>query len=436
MNPSPAEPTGLARSLPPVYAAAALRLAFPLLALPVMALRLGADEFGRLSLLLVWAGVLSMGVEGGFLAAATREAVRADASGRWRLAQQVFSARCALSVVSAVAAVAVSMWLSPGSLAAALLLAALACALGWPATWYLQASGQLHRWAWVELAVHALWLAAVFMLAHSVAAYLALNAIAALALAVAGWWWLRRDLRLQLSLQPRLQPRLHPHLQARPHANDGLWSAPALRPGLRLGWTMLPVSLAGAAYSFALPAVASSQMARSELGLYYLADRVVRAVLSAGDPVLQIVYPRIVARFGQSARAAWTLAGRWALAGALAGGLMWAAAALGWPLLQGLFSARAGGIDTAALGPVFLTLALLWPLLLGWKFLGYAMLGSGQYDRAYRACVVIGGVVGAAAAWTWAGQGAHALALVALAVEGVVIATALAGMALTRRAAA
>jgi O-antigen/teichoic acid export membrane protein len=407
---------GLARSLPPVYAAAALRVAFPLLALPVMAARLGADEFGRLSLLLVWAGVLSMLVEGGFLAAATREAVRADAPGRWRLAQQVFSARCVLSAAAALAAVAVSLWLSPGSPLAALLLAVLACALGWPATWYLQASGQLHRWARVELVVYALWLAAVFALAHGVGSYLALNAVAALALAGAGWWWLRRDLRAG--------------------GKGGLWSASALGPGLRLGWTMLPVSLAGAAYSFALPAVASSQMARSELGLYYLADRVVRAVLSAGDPVVQLVYPRIVARFGQGARAAWGYAGRWALAGAAAGGAMWLAAALAWPGLQSLFGARAGAVDTAALGPVFLTLALLWPLLLGWRFLGYAMLGSGQYDRAYRACVVVGGVVGAAAAWRWAGQGATALALVALAVEGVVIASALAGIALTRRASA
>ena len=85
---------------------------------------------------------------------------------------------------------------------------------------------------------------------------------------------------------------------------------------------------------------------------------------------------------------------------------------------------------------VLLTLALLWPLLLGWKFLGYAMLGSGRFDRAYRACVVVGGVFGVAAAAAVAAQGALALAGVAIAVECVVIATALAGMALTRRTSA
>jgi hypothetical protein len=36
-------PRPLARSLPPVYAAAALRLAFPVRLLPLMAARLGAD---------------------------------------------------------------------------------------------------------------------------------------------------------------------------------------------------------------------------------------------------------------------------------------------------------------------------------------------------------------------------------------------------------
>ncbi len=67
-----AEAPALARSLPPVYAAAALRLAFPLVLLPLMAVRLGAEGFGRLGLVLVWAGLLSTLVEGGFLAAATR----------------------------------------------------------------------------------------------------------------------------------------------------------------------------------------------------------------------------------------------------------------------------------------------------------------------------------------------------------------------------
>ena len=51
----------LKRALPPVYAAAAVRLLFPLLVLPVMAVRLGTDEFGRLGLMLVWAGLLAGG---------------------------------------------------------------------------------------------------------------------------------------------------------------------------------------------------------------------------------------------------------------------------------------------------------------------------------------------------------------------------------------
>ncbi len=409
----------LSRSLPPVYGAALLRLAFPALLLPVMAARLGADEFGRLSLFLVWAALLSTLVEGGFLAAATRLAVVADAAGRWALARQIFSARVVLSgaVMLLSAAVALTLLQAPSAaeaLAGALLLGVAACAVGWQATWYLQASEQLHRWAWVEIAVYAVWALAVLGLGHSALAYLALQVLATTVLAGAGWWWLRRDLR-------------------EPAATQALWTAAAVRPGLRLGWTMLPVSVAGAAYSYALPAVASAAMSRSELGVYFLADRIVRAVLGAADPVFQIVYPRIVAHFQLGARAAWLYTARWALLGAVAGGALLLAGVLAWPLLSAVLAAQKGAFDTARAAPVLLTLGLLLPLLLCWKFFGYAMLGSGRYDRAYRACVVVGGVAGVLGAWQFGGGGAAVLSRVAVAVEGLVIAAAVAGMLLTHR---
>ena len=91
-------PPRLLTALPQVYAAAAVRLALPLVVLPLVATRLGAAEFGRLGFILVWAGLLATLVEGGFLAAATRLAVAADPMARWRLAQQVFGARLALSL--------------------------------------------------------------------------------------------------------------------------------------------------------------------------------------------------------------------------------------------------------------------------------------------------------------------------------------------------
>src|SRR5205814_5513289 len=111
-------------------------------------------------------------------------------------------------------------------------------------------------------------------------------------LAALGWRWLARDL-----------------------AARALWSRAAVQPGLRLGWTMLPVSITGAAYSYALPAVASAQMSRGELGLYYLVDRVVRSLIGAADPLFQLIYPRIVARFAAGARAALRYVARWAAAG-------------------------------------------------------------------------------------------------------------------------
>ncbi len=408
----------LARSLPPVYGAAALRLAFPALLLPVMAARLGADEFGRLSLFLVWVALLSTLVEGGFLAAATRLAVVADAAGRWALARQIFSARVALSgaVLLLSAGVALTLLQAPSAaeaLAGALLLGAAACALGWQATWYLQASEQLHRWAWVEIAVYATWALAVLALGRSTMAYLSMQVLATSVLACSGWWWLRRDLREPAAAQP-------------------LWAASAVRPGLRLGWTMLPVSVAGAAYSYALPAVASAAMSRSELGVYFLADRIVRAVLAAADPVFQIVYPRIVSHFKWGARAAWFYTARWAVLGAVAGGVLLLAGVLVWPVLSDFLAAQRGGFDTARVAPVMATLGLLLPLLLCWKFFGYWMLGSGRYDHAYRACVVVGGLAGVAGAWQFGADGAAALSRVAVAVEGLVIAAAVAGMGLTQ----
>ncbi len=83
----------LQHALPAVYALAALRLLFPFAMLPLMAARLGPEAFGRLSQVLVWAALLSVLVEGGFAAAATRHAVTTDAAGRAQLARQVFSAR-------------------------------------------------------------------------------------------------------------------------------------------------------------------------------------------------------------------------------------------------------------------------------------------------------------------------------------------------------
>lgn len=395
----------LKQALPAVYALAALRVLFPLAVLPLMAARLGPEAFGALSRTLVWAALLSVLVEGGFAAAATRHAVNADAEGRARLARQVFSARCLLSALALVAGLAAGLAGGEGW-GGALLLAALAIATGWPATWYLQATGQLHRFALVEGAVHLVWLLLLLGLAHSAAAYLAINVGALALIAALGWARVRRDL------------------------DTPLWSAGHCREGLVLGGAMLPVSLAGAAYAYALPAVAASQMPRAELGLYYLADRWVRALLMGADPLAQLVYPRIVERFRRGARAALAYAARWAAAGALAGALALAAGWAAWPLLASHLPA---GIAAPALATVLAVNAWLLPLLLGWKPLGLWMLGSARFDAAYRACMIAGAVAGIAAVLAWPVRDAVALATVALGVELLVIAVALAGLAGSRR---
>jgi O-antigen/teichoic acid export membrane protein len=409
----------LLHSLPQVYAAAAVRLLLPLLVLPMVASRVGAAEFGRLSFILVWAGLLSMIVEGGFLAAATRLAVNATAARRWQLAQQVFTARCALcvpAVVLSVVAVQVAGRGSAHPWADTTLIAVLACALGWPATWYLQATQQLNRWARVELVVYLALLAACWAFARSVQAYVLLQLAASSLLAWLGWHWLRRDFVAAADAQ-------------------ALWSGTELGSGLRLGWTMMPVAIAGAAYSFALPAAASLQMARTELGTYFMADRIVRTVVGAADPVFSVVYPRIVTLFGTSARAALRYAAAWACAGVIAGTLLLALGHLLWPAIEPLLVPRAGGLDVQGVRATLWVLGGLLPLLLGWKFIGYWMLGSGRFDAAYRACVIGGGIVGVVGAATFGGAaGATGLAWTALTAEAVVIAVAVAGVLLTRRA--
>lgn len=427
-SPAVASPhVSLARSLPPVYAVAAVRVASPLVVLPLMAHRLGADEFGRLGLMLVWAGLLSLVVEGGFLAAATRAAVNADAAARRRLARQVFSARCVLSLPVLVAAVAIGGWLVPGggSVAdrweSAALLGVLACALGWPATWYLQATLQLHSWARVEIVVQLLLLGATLTLAHSTVAYLAMQAAAAVALSVLGWAWLRRDLQEDVAAIPPLPPQAPPRTVRRFH----LWSAASVEPGLRLGGAMLPVSLLGSAYTLALPALAASQLTRGELGIYYLADRMLRALVAATDPLMQLVYPRIVERFRLGARAAFAYAVRWAAAGTALGLLLVLLAWLAWPVVQGWVR-----VDAVALRSVCAVLVWLLPLMMGWRYLAYWVLGSGRYDRAYRGCIVAGAVVGLGGALAF-GQSPVALALVALGAETAVMLTAGAGVLAT-----
>jgi O-antigen/teichoic acid export membrane protein len=405
-----APPPRLLAALPQVYAAAAVRLVLPIVVLPLVAARVGAAEFGRLGFILVWAGLLATLVEGGFLAAATRLAVSADAAGRQRLAQQVFTARTALSLPAIALAFAAVQWGAPDDahrLADSLAIAALACALGWPATWYLQATQQLNRWSRVEVVVYATMIVACFVFARSVLAFVVLQLVASALLALLGWRWVRADLA---AVSPEV----------------ALYCRAELRPGLRLGFRMLPVSVAGAAYSLALPAAASAQLSRPELGVYFMADRLVRAVLAAADPVYSVVYPRIVALFGRSSRAALWYAARWAAAGSVAGALVFAAVQGLWPWLEPAIVARAGGIDVQAVHRVAFVLAWLWPLLFAWKFIGYWMLGSGRHDNAYRACIVVGGVVGVAAAATVGGRaGAIGLAWTALGVELLVIVVAI-----------
>jgi len=104
-----------------------------------------------------------------------------------------------------------------------------------------------------------------------------------------------------------------------------------------------------------------------------------------------------------------------------------------WPLLEPFLAARAGSIDVQQVHATALVLAWLWPLLLGWKFFGYWMLGSGRHDSAYRLCIVTGGIVGVTLAATVGGaHGASGLAWTSIGVELLVIVVAVGAMAASR----
>src|SRR5437763_1202555 len=113
----------------------------------------------------------------------------------------------------------------------------------------------------VELVVYGAMLLLAWAFATTIAVFLLLQTLASAALAWLGWRWLRADLA---GMRP-------------PGAR--LWSRPQLAPGLKLGWTMMPVAIAGAAYSFALPAAASGRMTKPELGLDFMAGRIGAAPL-------------------------------------------------------------------------------------------------------------------------------------------------------------
>ena len=404
-----------------IYSASAVRFMTPLIVLPVMATRLGASEFGRLSFILIWAAFLSIAVEGGFLAAATRLAVSAGPAYRWRIAQQVFTARSVLSLLAVLGAVLAAYWSDQPRLHGqganrwldASTIAGLAIALGWPATWYLQATQQLNRWAKVEIMVHGIAILLTIAFVKSVVAYVLLQGAAATLLALWGWRWLYRDLKSEVECGP-------------------LWSAGQMLPGFRLGWTMMPVSIAGAAYSLALPAIGSRHISSAELGYYFLIDRVVRALLAAIDPIISLIYLRIVQLFEIDEKNALRYATRWAFIGLVLGICFFGGGELAWLVKEKYEFRWIGGMSNEQLHATFIVLGWLLPMLMGWKFVGCWILASRRYDRAYRLSIIGGAGVGLLGASIAAS--AEGLAWTAISAEMAVILVAIVGVWFKRRA--
>jgi hypothetical protein len=222
-----------------------------------------------------------------------------------------------------------------------------------------------------------------------VLAFVVAAARASALLAVLGWRWLRR------------RPR-------RARAGARLFDRAALRPAFASAGQMLPVSIAGRAYSLALPAAASAQLSKPDLGVYFMADRIVRAVLAAPTRCTR-------SSIRASSPCSRQLARRALVRGALGGARQRRRRALFLARAVVLAAARADCSRArrrhrraaGARGRPRPRLALAAAARL--EVLRLLDARQRPHDRAYRLCIVSGGIVGVALAATVGGaHGARA----------------------------
>ncbi len=373
----------ISRSLAVIYASASARMLIPFIILPIMASRLGADEFGRLSFILIWSGLLSLVVEGGFVTSANRLAVTSNSQERWLLARRVFSARCVLSCLIA-PLVYIAILFNSKSVHSDLnfdyaFIFIIACIMGWPAIWYLEATQQLKNWAKLEAIAYSIFVLMCLFFAKNIENYLLFYALATFILTLLSWLWLYNDLKEVRKINPE---------------KSQIWSPTEIAIGLKLAWTMLPINIAGAIYSFALPALAAGHLSRSELGVYFMADRIVRLILSSATPIFSITFPRAVELHNKKASSAFNYSARWAIGGALTGFMILISGIIIWPFIEALIMKFLTGINLEYLRSTLLVLGVLLPLLLCWRFFINWMLSTKELDMAYRISVFSGALVG------------------------------------------
>ena len=391
------------------------------LVLPLVATRVGAAEFGRLGFILVWARL-------------------AGDAGRGRLPRRGDAARGRPPTPRALAA-ARSRCSAPASRSRC----RRCCSRSSPCSWAGPGRAAARRCARHRRAGLRPRLAGHLVPAGDAAAQplVARSRCVVYAALIAGCWALR-DQRARVrrpsssplsALLARARLALAaPPTSPKPRRARPLFDRPR-SPRPRLGWKMLPVSIAGAAYSLALPAAASAQLSKPELGVYFMADRLVRAVLAVADPVYSLVYPRIVALFETQRARRRSVRGRWAaarqrrrggavLAGAVASGRARAAVLAAAPAASTCSSARRRLRPRVALAAA--------PRLEVHRLLDARQRPPRQ--RLSRTCIVVGGIVGVdrrrrpSAART----ARHGLAWTAIGVELLVIVVAVAAMAASR----
>lgn len=373
----------ISRSLAVIYASASARMLIPFLILPIMASRVGANEFGRLSFILIWSSLLSLVVEGGFVTSANRLAVTSNNQERWLLARRVFSARCVLSCLIVPLVYITILFNSKGAHSDlkfdSAFIFILACIMGWPAIWYLEATQQLKNWAKLEVIAYSIFVFLCLFFAKNIQNYILFYASTTFTLTLLSWFWLYNDLKEFRKINTE---------------RSQIWSLTEIATGLKLAWTMLPINIAGAIYSFALPAAAAGHLSRSELGVYFMADRIVRLILSSATPIFSITFPRAVELHSKKPSSAFNYSARWAIGGALTGFIILILGIITWPFIEALVIKFLNGINLENLRSTLLVLGLLLPLLFCWRFFINWMLSTKELDMAYRISVFSGALVG------------------------------------------
>lgn len=365
----------LLETLVSLYGIQVLTMLLPLMIWPWLARVLGPAQAGVVALSEAAARYIGMLVEYGFQLSATREIAqcRSDAAGRSRIISGVLSGQSILACLAAV--VMLLAWqLSPALQAHPdLILASLVwgVAIGMNPIWYFQGTERMRFAATVEGSCRTAAVLLIFLLVKEPrSAWLApaMNGAAMAAVALINW----REVRRETSIRPA---------------------------GASVGWRQLKSGFQAFLFRGAVSlyttgnVLALGFLARPEaVGLFAVAEKFVKAGISAIYPISQTMYPRVArllagSQDGQcAARRAVTGSLRVTAALGVAVGLLFAFAG-GW-LVRLLF-----GPAYASAGQLVTILSIMAPLIGVSNVLGLQWMLPQRMERSMNLVLAVGAAV-------------------------------------------